>query len=230
MQSTARFLDWVTWRLESRYRVGLAYSILRVYLALLPRDEQVWLVLHALLRRSRSPKLVIDLRRGVDATASPLLYQYLGDALARTGEGEEARTVLDKALELWPESPAVYMGFARLHVHAREFAAAKSMVDQALERLDPRDDYGLFVDCASALLDIPGSQSKGQEILEQAVKIQPDDWIPHLYLAALLQEENPEASTRHLERFQRITGLNADETRDELKDATLRLAHPSSPT
>jgi tetratricopeptide (TPR) repeat protein len=139
----------------------------------------------ALLERVDEALARIDAALARDAKSAGL-YEMRGVALVRAGRPDEARTSLDRALELDEESAMAVAGLATLAAMRDERALAVELFDRAYA-LDPSEGGNAYA-AAQIVLD-RGDAGEAERRLREVVKHHPDAIGARNDLAWMLAEK-----------------------------------------
>ncbi len=93
------------------------------------------------LQRDSNATAVAHLRKALDlGFSSGTLYAGLADALARTGQLDEAVSVLKRGIQMEPYEPSLYKSLALRFITAKQYPQAKETLERHIE-LFPEDDF-----------------------------------------------------------------------------------------
>jgi predicted Zn-dependent protease len=148
------------------------------------------------------------LRRGLRAAPSPLLKHRLAELLTGLSRSEEARAVVDELMTEAPGSPWPYQDMAYLALYDEGPEVAKDYALQALARASPRYSWTEY-EVAKILLFIPGERDRAIKLLQAFSEKRPEEALPHVLLAAILEKSDPDAIKRHAEIAESLYGTDS---------------------
>ena len=120
---------------------------------------------------------------------------------------EEARTSLERALELDPENVAALVGVARIEMQAGELDRARSLYDRAAKADASRTEAAYEI--AALLARTPGREGEARKRLEALLAQHPLELRAATALALLKLEDDPEAALALATRAVRFGGTFA---------------------
>jgi tetratricopeptide (TPR) repeat protein len=145
-----------------------------------------------------------------------LTYQ-LADSLLAQSKVQDARPLLERARESHPASPLPYLGLMSVAKRDGDPRRALILADDAASRIAISDYDGHFA-LAERLVDFPERRIQFEYHLRTAAAGLRRSAMPHMLLAALLEDTDRAEATRQLAAGRRLwKGPDFDHTMDELR-------------
>jgi hypothetical protein len=184
---------------------GKAKRIADAYLRLRPRDPEAWLIRYRVARNFESTGEQEEyLRLGQARNPSSMAIKAASARfLIEYSRLDEAALLVEEFLHTEPSSPVGYglaAEIARLRGEDRRVA---SLAEEVLRRADVEENtehHETLVALGVTLLHSEAWQPHARKVLEKAANPNWPDPRPHMLLALLLKDRNPEASRKHLRR------------------------------
>jgi tetratricopeptide (TPR) repeat protein len=199
-----------------RRQYGRARRLASLWTRLRPEDSRAWEALYLALRESSPSSREQVLRRALSRYPAPRTYYWLGHCLAKQGRSDEAMDVFGRARDEFPASPVPYIGLAESALQRSALDEAGRLIDQALEHRSPTD-IRIAVDIAGLMIRIPERVPRAVELLREALALDWRNALPHIMLAALLADTDPDAAAMH-----RDTAIQLSPVGSEAVDVRIR--------
>lgn len=130
-----------------------------------------------------------------------------GASLEKEGRYRQALQVYERARELAPDEPVVYLALASVHETLGDVERALAQLRKAAE-LDP--DSAVIQRYLGRLQCRVGDTERCIATLEHAVEMEPDDPLNHYFLAIAYQENAGATLSRAFDQFEETLELNPD--------------------
>jgi tetratricopeptide (TPR) repeat protein len=211
---------WAKGKREASIRVAKRYARRR------PSDPWAWILWGGwLTHAARYDEAEAVFREGLEIhpESVELAYEF-ADSLLRKSKVQDARPFLERALENHPGSPLPYLGLMSVAKRDGDSRRALVLADQAARRIAP-DDYKKHFALAQRLVDFPERRSQFEYHLRTAANGMRGYAMPHMLLAALVENKDRAEAARHLAAGRRnYAGSDFDGTMDEIR-RRLQAAH-----
>jgi tetratricopeptide (TPR) repeat protein len=213
----------VQWRIDRLWASGdreAAISVAARYARRRPSDPWAWILWGSRLIHAARPVEAETVFREavVHHPESIELASLLADSLLTQSKVEDARTVLERAKGSHPDSPLSYLGLMSVAKRVGDPRGALALADQAASRIGP-DDFNGHYALAKRLVDFPERRNQFEYHLRTAVAGLRHKAMPHMLLAALLEDSDGVEASRQLAVGRRLwRGSNFDHTMGELRE------------
>lgn len=145
------------------------------------------------------------------------LASLLADSLLAQSKVPDARILLERAMESHPDSPLPYLGLMSVAKRSGDPRGALALGDQGASRIGP-DDFNGHYALAKRLVDFPERRNQLEYHLRRAVTGLRHQAMPHMLLAALLENTDGVEASRQLAVGRRFwKGPDFDHTMAELR-------------
>ena len=216
------FWKLVNWRISRLWAKGEREASIRVaerYARRRPSDPWAWILWGGWLThatRYDEAEAVFREALEIHPESVELAYEF-ADSLLRKSKVQDARPFLEKALESHPESPLPYLGLISVAKRDGDPRRALVLADQAARRIAP-DDYKKHFALAQRLVGVPERRSQFEYHLRTALNGMRGHAMPHMLLAAFVENTDRAEATRHLAAGRRLwRGPDFDGTMDEIR-------------
>src|SRR5438067_3244112 len=127
--------------------------------------------------------------------------------------GRPDRGVVGTAYLTHPDSPFPHLASAYLSLREGDEEGCKRSVLAAVSINGSANPFVLFR-AAILLLEIRGEWQLAEELLERSVTLKPDEPLPRIALAVLIEEEGQTGSAMHLDAAEMSWGSGMSSLRD----------------
>ena len=198
---------------EAAIRLGERYARRR------PSDPWAWILWGSWLRHAtRYDEAEAVFREGVAIhPGSVELTHEFAELLLHQSKVQDARPLLERARESHPDSPLPYLGLMSVAKRDGDPRGALVLADEAARRI-ALGDYNEHFALARRLIDFPERRSQFEYHLRTAAIGLRGYAMPHMLMAALIENTDKKQATRHLAIGRRNwRGPDFDHTMDELR-------------
>jgi tetratricopeptide (TPR) repeat protein len=216
------FWKLVQWRISRLWARGEREASIRVaerYARRRPSDPWAWILWGSrLMHAARYGEAEAVFREAVATHPGSVALAYeLADSQLAQSKVQDANPVLERARESHPNSPLPYLGLMSVAKRAGDPRRALILADQAASRIAPDDFNGHFA-LAERLVDFPERRTQFEFHLRRAATGLRGYAMPHMLLAALLENTDRPEATRQLAAGRRLWGgPDFDHTMEDLR-------------
>jgi tetratricopeptide (TPR) repeat protein len=214
-----KLVKWRTSRLWARGEREAAIRLAERYARRRPSDPWAWIVWGSwLMQATRYEEAEAIFREGlaIHPESVELTFQ-LTESMLRQYKIGDARPLLERARESHPDSPLPYLGLMSVASRDGDRRRALVLADEA-ERRIALGDYNEHFALARRLVDFPERRSQFEYHLRTAANGLRGYAMPHMLLAALVENTDRAEAARHLAAGRRRwLGPDFDHTMDELR-------------